>query len=247
MSNLDKFSDSRDSQLEALFGDLPPEMDTVVALPSEGRFYKNNSKMVTINSIKFEDEKQLASNIKNNENPVNLIISRCVKNVDHNELLLIDKLYLLLRIRSISYGNDYPADITCPKCKAVSQVKINLDNLLVKTIPSELTDPREIILPRLKKVVKVRFPRVSDERYLGDNDQIYSNLWRFVTELNGITDPVFFAKAIPKMHIMDIKFILSNILRPDLGLDPRFIFSCGPCGVDSQLSVPINENFFLVT
>ena len=247
MSNLDKFADQRDSRLDQLFGEIPAETDVIVRLPSEGRFYVNKNPEVTITSIKFEDEKNLASSAKNNINPVNLILSKCVKGIELNSLLLMDKVFLLLKIREISYGADYPAEITCPICSSKSEIKINLSHLLINEMPQDLTDPREIILPKLKKTAKVRFPRVADEGNFLNVQQTYNNLWRFITELNGISDPVFIAKAIPKMHIMDVKFLISNIIRSDLGLNPKFIFECGTCSEESKVEVPINENFFSVT
>jgi hypothetical protein len=247
MSNLDKFADQRDSRLEQLFGEIPAETDMIVRLPSEGRFYNSKNPEVTITSIKFEDEKNLASSAKNNINPINLILSKCVKGIDINSLLLMDKIFLLLKIREISYGAEYPAEITCPHCSAKSEIKINLSDLLVNELPTDITDPREVTLPKLKKIAKVRFPRVSDEANFLNIEQTYNNLWRFITELNGISDPVFISKAIPKMHIMDVKFLISNIMRSDLGLNPKFIFECGACGAESKVEVPINENFFSVT
>lgn len=247
MSNLDKFADQRESKLDKLFGELPIESDVVVKLPSEGRFYSNKVSDVTISPIKFEDEKQIASSSKNNINPINLILTKCVKGVEVNSLLLLDKLFLLLKIRSISYGSSYPANITCPHCGTQAEVNVDLEDLVIKYIPPDVSDPREINLPKLKQTAKVRFPRVSDETFLNTQEQIYNNIWRFITELAGETDPAFIAKAIPKMHIMDIKIILNNIMRNDLGLNPKFIFSCGSCGAETLMEVPINENFFSVT
>lgn len=246
MSNLDKFQPDRDSKLEKLFGEIPLETDMVVKLPTLGKFYIGGSQEVTISPIKFEDEKQLTINVRNGINPINLILSKCVNGLDSNSLLLIDKMLLLLKIREISYGETYPAKVSCPKCEVESEINIDLSKLIVKYIPEDLTDPREITLPKLKKKVKVRFPRVSDEQFLSTQEQIYSNIWRFVTELDGTSDPVFISKAIPRMHIRDIKFILNNIMRGDLGLDPKFILQCGACGGESEMSVPINENFFSV-
>ena len=220
--------------------------EVIFQLPSEGRFYSTKTKEISISPIKFEDEKQLAASIKNNINPVNLIISKCVKGLDVNSLLLIDKLFILLKIREISYGAEYPAEITCPACESQAQVKINLSELVVNEIPQEIEDPREITLPKLKKKAKVRFPRVSDEAYFGNIETTYNNIWRFVVELNGITDPVFIAKAVPKMHIMDVKYILGQIMRNDLGLNPKFLFECNNCKKESKMEVPINENFFSV-
>lgn len=246
MSNLDKFANQRESQLDQLFGEVPAEIDVSVKLPSEGRFYSNKQPEVVITPIKFEDEKQLATSLKNNINPINLILSKCVKNTDINSLLLIDKLYLLLKIREISYGEQYPANITCPKCQTTSEVNIKLNELIVNVIPAEITDPREFVLPKLKKLVEVRFPRVSDEGFMNSQEEVYNNIWRFVTKLNGVSDPIFISKAIPKMHIMDVKVILNQIMRTDLGLNPKFLYGCGACGAETEMEVPINENFFSV-
>lgn len=247
MSNLDKFQPDRDSRLDKLFGDVPIEADVVVKLPSEGRFYIGGTSEVTVSPIKFEDEKQLSINVKNGINPINLILSKCLKGIDPNSLLLIDKLLILLKIREISYGESYPAVCTCPKCGNESEINIDLSRLLVKYLPPDIGDPREVSLPKLKKIAKVRFPRVSDEQFLTTQEQIYNNLWRFVTELDGVTDPVFISRAIPRMHIRDVKLIIHHIMRDDLGLDPKFILACGTCGGESEMSVPINENFFSVT
>ena len=121
MANLDKFQDQRDSRLEKLFGEIPLEADVIVRLPSLGKYYANNTPEVTISPIKFEDEKQLTTSVRNGLNPVNLILSKCVAGVDHNNLLLMDKLLLLLKIREISYGETYPAAVTCPKCYTQSE------------------------------------------------------------------------------------------------------------------------------
>lgn len=247
MSNIDKFQDQRDSRLEKLFGNLPLEADILVRLPSSGKYYTPQISEVTINPIKFEDEKQMLTSIRNGINPINLILSKCVKGIDYNSLLLIDKILLLLKIREISYGEEYPASVTCPKCSFKSDITVDLTKLIVKFIPEDLNDPREILLPKLNKPAKVRFPRVQDEQYMETQEQIYNNIWRFVLELDGITDPVFISRAIPKMPIRDVKFILNNIMRNDLGLDPKFILECGNCGGESEITVPINENFFSVT
>lgn len=247
MSNLDKFQPDRASKLEQLFGSIPLESDVIVRLPSEGRFYPNGKPEVMVSPIKFEDEKQLASSVKNGLNPINLMMSKCLKGIDIDSLVLMDKMLLLLKIREISYGEEYPASVTCPKCSFGSDITINLSNLVTNYVPADLTDPREITLPKLKKTVKVKFPRVSDEKFLNSQEEVYNNLWRFVTEIDGISDPVLISQAIPRMHIRDIKFILSNVMRLDLGLDPKFILQCGQCGGESLITVPINESFFSVT
>lgn len=247
MTNLDKFADQRDSKLDELFGSIPAEADITVHLPSLGKFYPNQSPTVDITSIKFEDEKQMALSAKSGINPLDFILKKCVKNADIPNLLLIDKLYILLKIREISYGATYPASITCPKCSKTNEVELNLTDLLVSPIPDELEDPREITLPVLGKKVVVRFPRVKDEQFLQDPVDIYSQLWRFIQSIDSITDPAFINKAVPRMHIRDVKSIIHNIIRPDLGLSPKFLYECPSCKAETAMEVPINEHFFSVT
>lgn len=247
MLNPEHINQDRESQLNKLFGDIPSETEIKVNLPSEGRFYPGKVSSVRLTPVTFEDEKQLASNLKNKVNPVNLLLSKCVHGINSDNLLLIDKLYLLLKLREISYGEKYPARVTCPKCSSENEINIDLSKLVVNNIPADIEDPREIILPKLKKKAKVRFPRVYDEQYLMTQEQIYTNLWRFIESIDGIKDPVLINKAVPKMQIMDVKYIINQVMRQDLGLDPKFILGCDSCGEESVLSVPINENFFSVT
>jgi hypothetical protein len=246
MSNTVNFNDNSEVSLKELFKDLPLESDVLVPLPSEGRFYGTKSASVTVSPIKFEDEKHLVTSFKNNINPINMLLTKCVKGVDVQDLLLIDKMFLLLKIREISYGETYPAKVTCPKCYKESHVEIDLSKLLINYIPKEVSDPREVKLPKVNKLAKVRFPRVADEVFLGTQEEIFNNIWRFVIELNGSSDAVFIAKAIPKLPIMDVKKLMKEIMRDDLGLNPKFILNCGGCGKNSELEVPINENFFSV-
>ena len=234
-------------QVAKLFEGTPTEADMIVSLPSQGHFYQNKQATVTITPIKFEDEKQISITLKNNDNPLSYILQRCIKDFPVNNLLLLDKQYLLLKIREISYGSEYPVEVTCPKCGFEHSIKINLGDLLVNEISKDLTDPRTIKLPKLKKDVEVRFPRVSDEQWLTTENSIFQNLWRFILKINGNSDPVFIAEVIKKLHVMDVKFIMHNITRTDLGLNPQFELDCSKCSRISKINVPINENFFLVT
>jgi hypothetical protein len=248
MSNIPNFSDQQNNKLELMFGDLPQETEIFVKLPSLGKFYTNKVSDVKIKPIKFEDEKHLSVALKNDQNPVNFILGRCVQGIDIASLLILDKLFLLLKIREISYGAEYPASIVCPSCDTESDVNIDLSQMLVNYVTDDILDPREITLPRLNKKVIVRFPRVSDEQWLDNIKTTYDNIYRFIISFDGVTDPVFISKALnhPKMPLVDVKFILKEIVKNELGLNPKFLLECGHCGKESQMEVPVSENFFSV-
>lgn len=238
---------SRNKALDDLFKDMPDETDVIVALPSKGKFYKTKSPIV-VKPLTFEDEQKILSGKNKKDNIINQIIAKCVEGIDTNELLTMDKLYLLMKIREVSYGPIYSFEIGCPSCGQITNVALNIsEHLSVNDIPEELTDPREIMLPVLKKVAVVRFPRSYDEIYLGDVEVAVKNLYRFVESIDGNTDPVLISQALKRMHIRDLKTISNEVNRNDLGLDPRFMFECPHCSYNTMLAVPLDANFFSVS
>ena len=84
---------------------------------------------VSIRPLTFTDEKQLMSSRQGGSEAINKLIEKCVQNVRIGELLELDKLYLLMKIREISYGAEYQASITCPACAQENKVNFNLSKL----------------------------------------------------------------------------------------------------------------------
>lgn len=249
MPNISEISQNvdplREQALKDLFKEVPPETRVIADLPSKGKFYSNFQQIV-IRPLNFEDEKIIVSSKGRGSNLINLMISRCIEGISVNELLIMDKMYLLMKIRELSYGEDYDATITCKSCGVSTESKINLTLIKNRPLPPEITDPRETLLPVLKKKIKVRFPRIQDEVYFTDAASVLDNLWRFVVSLDGKTDPVFISDAIKLMHLKDIGTISNAISRNDLGMEPRMIFDCPTCGTSSEVEVPISESFFSV-
>ena len=248
MSKLTKLSgenpQDREDALNALFSKMPQETEVEVILPSKGRFYTDFG-TVTVKPLLFEDEQRILMSKDSNVNPVNSILSKCIEGVNITDLLIFDKLYLLMKVREVSYGSEYNFDITCPKCSA--NIATNLDiskHLEVNCVEDELTDPRKVKLPVLGVEVEVRFPRVRDEGFLQGLDSVLKNSYRFVVSVDGQTDPVFISAAMKRFHIRDMKTISKAINRHELGVDPRFAFECPQCNHVEAMSVPLDANFF---
>lgn len=225
-----------------LLSELPIDSEITVELPSECRGYslEDGGKPVTIRPMNFEDEKMVV-NSKKGQDPTNILLSRCVSNVKVGDLYAMDKLYLLMKLREISYGDDYKTLLICKHCAAENPSTVQLSQLNVNPVPDDFTDPVEIYLPGIKKKAKVRLPRVKDELYL--NEQVYDNLWRFVTEIDGHRDKSVIAPVLKKVPIIDTKVIL-KAMRSDYGLDTLIKFTCTECGEVSVVDLPIDANFF---
>ena len=236
----------RNGILNKLLENVPTETEIILNLPSENRFY-NGVNQVSLSPMTFEHEKNVISNLKRDIDPVNTLLADCVKGINVSELFMFDKLYILMKLRQISYGDDYAFRVECPKCNRESDVTMSLEDLIVNKIPEDLKDPREITLPVCKRKVKVRFPRVKDEPYLMNADLINNNIYRFVESVENINDIVLISQFIKKLPLKDVKTIMKEINRTDLGLDPKVLFECPKCFKETEMSVPISTNFFSVS
>jgi hypothetical protein len=246
MSNLkDPKAESREQELEKLFSNIPYQNEMFIDLPSKGKFYKN-FKTVKVIPLLFEDEQRILMSKNKNINPVNEILAKCVDGVGINELLAMDKLYLLMKIKEISYGPDYKFTIICPNCNENVESALAINDIPVNSVPDDLEDPREVMLPMLRVPAKIRFPRSVDEHYFNDSESTTTNLYRLIVSLNGNEDSIFISKAIKKMHIRDIKTIEKEINRKEFGINTSFQFECPHCKHNAILGIPFDANFFSV-
>ena len=141
----------------------------------------------------------------------------------------MDKLYLIMKLREISYGDEYRANISCTACRKDNEVTFSLNQLPVHYIEDSFTDPLVIDLPILKKKIKVRLPRVSDERYFVNAEQAIGNLWRFIEEIDGHSEKSVISKVIPQLPLKDAHALLDSMAANEYGLDTKVRFLCNYC------------------
>ena len=231
--------------IDELLKELPTDTMVEVELPSECRVYEleDPNMPVTIRPMTFEDEKSIVSAKKD---PVNLVLQRCVTNVKILELLPMDKLFLIMKLREISYGDDYNTLLICQECKAENPTIVKLSQLNVNPVPDDFEDPITVTLPQLTKDIKVRQPRVRDEKVFADTATALDQLWRFVVEIDGHTDKSIIAAVIDKLPLKDVRTLL-NAIKSDYGVDTKIKFVCEDCGGVSVVDLPIDANFFDVS
>jgi len=245
-NDLPKVSEDKLEAIDKILEYLPPEVEIPVSLPSRGRFYNllEPSEPITVRPMTFDDEKAIANTKRGKVDPINLLLSRCVNNLSIGEIILMDKIYLLYKIREASYGSDYKALVTCPKCDAESEVTVDLSKLNVNEVPEDMENPREIKLKKIKKKAKVRFPRLSEEKYFSLTEDTNTQFWRFVEEVDGCTDKQVISEVIKKLPLADIHTIIEEITQINYGVDPKINFICSECEGESVVDVQVGENFF---
>jgi hypothetical protein len=234
-------------EVDAILENLPTEVETQVSLPSRCKFYSlpDPASPVSVRPMTFEDEKAIATLKRSDRtDPINYLLSRCVINLNINELLTMDKLCLLYKIREVSYGPEYKVQISCPKCASDSEVKIDISKLLVNEVTDDVKDPRTVNLPTIKKDIVIRFPRLKDEKYLNFLEKKSDQFWRFVDSIDGNRDKKVISKVIERLPLRDIHIILDKLLLPEYGLDSKINYICGDCEGETVVDIPIGENFF---
>ena len=152
-----------------------------------------------------------------------------------------------MKLREISYGDDYAATITCPSCKEENEVVFTLSEMPVTYVEEDVTDPLVVDLPVIQKQLKVRFPRVGDEGYFNSAEYAIENLWRFVEEIDGHTSKPVIAKVIPKLPLKDAHTLLNALSATKYGINTKVRFVCGQCDHNEIMELPISTDFFTAT
>lgn len=235
-----------DDILASLLENVPTSNEIAVDLPSKNKYYTliDPAAPITIRAMTFKDEKAMVSNKNVDIDIINTLLSRCVSNISISQILLIDKLFLIMKIREVSYGDEYGATILCSSCRKNNNVKFNLAKLRVNYIPKGHTDPISTTLPILKKNIKIRLPRILDEQYLVNTDSTVTNLWRFIEEIEGHTSKQIISKVAENLPLQDAHKVLNVIGGDGLGIDTKVQFVCDYCSHAEVIQLPITSDFF---
>jgi len=213
-----------------------------VDIPTKCKWYNINT--LEIRPFTFEDEKEVLNPVNKDRNFLNLLLSKCVKGIDIQDLFMIDRDFLAYKIKEISTGSEVRMEVTCESCSKKQVLEVDLSVLNTKPFEKEL--PMETQLPHLNKSIKLMPPRVKEEDFLTNFQLLTSNLWRFVKEIDGVSDETVISAIVEKLPVADIHFILKTIGLKDFGLQTGLNYVCA-CQHETEVEVSLTENFFGVT
>ena len=132
-----------DEIMDDLFENSKSNIEQIVELPSRGLGYPGKKSKVTIRTMSFEDEKALSESTPN-QDVVNLLLNRCCDIEDPDILYSPDKIFLLFKIRELSYGSTVKLDGPCFKCNATNHLDVDLSQLEVKYVEDDFSDIQKI-------------------------------------------------------------------------------------------------------
>ena len=237
---------SEDAILKELLGNIPTTEAIPLELPSKNKYYNlvDAGSPISLRPMTFEDEKVMMSNKNPNTDVLNILLTRCVSNIAISNLLQVDKLYIIMKLREISYGDQYNATINCPGCRSDNNVEFNMSELNVNYADETFTNPVEVLLPVMGKKAKIRLPRIEDEQYFKNSEIAISNLWRFVEEIDGHTEKSVISKVIPQLPLKDAHALFSAMSSSAYGIDTKVRFVCNYCNNNEVMELPISADFF---
>ena len=242
----DEINESMEDALDDLFSKSKSSIDQIVELPSRGMGYPGKKGKVTIRTMTFDDEKALSESTPD-QDVVNLMLDRCVEGIDVDNLYSPDKLYLLFKIRELSFGTSVKVSGPCMSCKAVNNLDVDLTQLNIEYADEDFEDPKSIYLPDLGKTIELKIPRSQDLASFSTKSKTLESLWRFVKKMDTYSEPTIISQAIKKLSSKDIRIILDNLVITEFGLQNRAKYICNGCGAENVVEVPISETFFTVS
>ena len=232
-------------------------------LPSLGKVYDREvNPNIKLRSMTTEEEmKRLTPSDRPYKNMCEIIDDCLVEKpgISSYDMIMADYLYLLHKLRIVTYGEEYQTDLLCPFCGCTNERTINLEDLTVNQYSEDLNKYIEFDLPKSRDHIKIRpqTPRIKDEIVVRSKDKKHSSgpkesallltLQYLVVEING-TRPQSFEKEnyIRKLPMIDTNFILKCAEKIDekVGLDTDIEDVCSVCGTDYKSSFRLTAEFF---
>lgn len=189
--------------------------------------------------------------------------SRLPNGVKHNELLLTDRMALMLALRKITLGVAYNYEFKCRYCGHVNKRQCDLStDLQLREPPEEWQEPFPVDLPDIQKTVMVRFLRGRDEEAVskyaarmskagghGASDpSLPYRLALQIEEIDGqklnVLERERFAK---NMTLQDLNVLADAVEQRESGIDPDMTVECTKCSSPNDVTWEMTAEFFRPT
>lgn len=211
------------------------------------------------------DQKYLSGTNQAPSKALHQIIQRTVtspEGFDVSNLTLPDTLYLLFKLRILSYGKDYKFRTRCPECGKKIDVTIDLSELPVTTLEDDYAESLVVKLPHRGDTVytKILTNRDTDDlaeemkrrkrRNPEDESEyilrIVQSIEKIVLtkEKKELTHPIDIEKYVNSMTDLDASAILAARDSAVFGINPVVEYVCPECKEYIDVGVQFSSEFF---
>jgi hypothetical protein len=237
-----------------------------VYLPSRGKFYDGTDGpqdgVVHVRPMTGQEEEILATPrfVKKGQ-AINMIFSKCMQeNFNTEKFLTVDRTYLLIYLRGISYSPEYDVEVKCPECDRKFAYTIDLNDLYVDQCPDDFgLENLSGTLPTTGLEFKYRLSRGADEQMIQDyrerkmrgldtagqaDDTLLYRTSVLLTEIAGLTDHRQIQMLLKQLPISDVAHLRNVCSEPPFGVDTNVDIYCPSCLHDFSVDLPLEANFF---
>jgi hypothetical protein len=258
---------TNDPHLNALLGALNTQNYEKVVLPSKGRFYHDEDQPmggeVNLRPMTGQEETILSTaRLMRQGRGIQMIFRNCLleKNIDPEKMLSVDRTYLLIYLRGISYGNIYEVTVKCPECDHSFDQDIDLnlpvnfcpdnfhDGTLSKTLPKTGFTFRYIMQTGAHETEitsyrdrKTKFSNATDDSFLFKAAILIEEIGN---EHAKVTNRHAIQSLLERLPVSDINYIRNTLNEPPFGVDTKIIVPCSACGTEFPVELPYEANFF---
>lgn len=240
---------------------LDPQYEEV-QLPSKGLLYEGAlpNGIIHVKPMTMREEKLLATpRLIRSGKAINMIFESCMReDFPAEDLLSVDRTFLLIWLRGISYGVDYTVQIKCPSCSNSFPEEVNLSELPVEYAPEDLIEPIEDTLPDVGVKFKYRFSRGKDEsaisryrdrktRDYGDeayDDTMLKRDATLIEEIHEFSSKAEIQAILERISMKDATYLRGCFSDPGFGVNTKIPLVCPYCSNDFDVDLPVDANFF---
>ena len=233
----------------------------LIALPSQGKFYKSKKSTVKVAYLTASDENILTSpNLLQNGKVIDVLLDRKIidQEIKSGQLLSGDKNAVLFFLRATGYGEMYPVELTDPKTGQKFETEIDISQFSAKEISIEPDESGEceFTLPKAKSKIKFKYlTSDEDEKLVREDDARRKKLGQAaisqlltmrlasqIMEIDGIRDRVQIQMFVDNMSVMDSGALRKYINDNEPGLDLNISIEA-PSGEFFFGELPITSKF----
>ena len=240
-----------------------------IPLPTRGAIYNPDSTLYNrdvlhIKSMTAREEDILASPAFQKEGTsLTHLFQSCLtdKSINSDDMVMGDRMALMIGIRVTGYGPDYRVSSSCQTCNTKNDFSIDLSSLPIKRLKIDPVKPGEnkfeFILPVTKKKVIFKYVTEKENRErsvasknmqkaLGTNvtNTVTSFLENSIVSVDGTTDRAKIRHFVLNMPAFDSKALRNFITENEPGMDMTCSFVCKSCGSTNETMMPVTAEFF---
>ena len=211
------------------------------------------------------DQKFLAGSKQSSGNAIHRLLQNTItspEDFDVSKLTLPDTLYLLFKLRILSYGNHYRFKTKCPECGKKITVSVDLSELPVESLSDTYEDDLVVKLPNTGDTVYTKILTNADMESLdkeikrrkrkNPDDQtdyvvrIAYSISKIVLKdgKKELTHPIDIEKYILGLTDLDASAIIATRDSVTFGINPIIEYVCPECGEYIDISLQFSSEFF---